>query len=107
MIACVEGGLNVLEARVSWDAHYTKVGKIIAVHFSLRRGDFFAAEPPIYYCNRREVVKKFFSLLKSVMKNAIIDYGNVDWSMSSVNLTQGRKRWLNSDTRQWIRRAKR
>lgn len=53
MITCVEGGLNVLEARVSWDTHYTKVGKIIAVPFLLRRGDFFAAEPHIYYCNRR------------------------------------------------------
>lgn len=53
MIACVEGGLSVLEARVSWDAHYTKVGKIIALPFSLRRGDFFAAKLPIYYCNMR------------------------------------------------------
>ena len=29
MIACVEGGLSVFKARVSWDAHYTKVGRII------------------------------------------------------------------------------
>lgn len=46
MIACVEGGLSVLEARVAWDAHDTKVGKIIALPFSLRRGVIFRCGAP-------------------------------------------------------------